>query len=175
MFGLLYAGVSAVAAAISGIKCYGDNQAAKKRGYERLAQGNNYAETYFDRRGCRRLLSTDEPCDIRPDYDTHDEILYVGFPSHPVRNLSEEKRAARWLRTKNGYHGGRTVDVYDTRYWADHMCLVGKVIIKGVGKGETTIVARSMTDETKKAEYFNMLIEGLGDASKRANSFLIPR
>ena len=29
----------------------------------------------------------------------------------------------------------------------------GKVIIKGVGKGETTIVARSMTDETKKAEY----------------------
>ena len=130
MIGIILATVSGIAAAVSGIKCFAENQAAKERGRERIEQNNNYARTYYDRKGNRRLLATDEHCDIRRD-EHGDEILYVGAPSHPTRNLSKEKRELQWFNTQNSNHNGRTVEIYDERLWSRKACTLHKELIQG--------------------------------------------
>ncbi len=134
MFGIIYILVIAGLLLIGGIKAAGENVEGMKRGKERQRQGKNLQGTYYDRLGAERLLSTGQLASVYPDYSDpcDDKWLWVGAPSKKTRNMSEEQRKMRFDETKRiGKFQGRTVDVYDKRYWSTAGGNRYKVVIHG--------------------------------------------
>ena len=134
MFGIIYTLANAAALLVSGTHAAMENADAIKRGKERQAQGKNLQGTYYDRKGAERLLSTGQLAHVWADsFDPcDDKWLWVGAPGVKTRNLSEEKRAMEFQETKSiGKFQGRTVDVYDKRYWSTYAGNRHKVVIQG--------------------------------------------
>lgn len=134
MFGLLYTAAMALGLTVSGTKAAIENAQAIERGKERQRQGKNLQGTYYDRLGVERLLSNGKIAHVYPDFSDpcDDKWLWVGAPSKKTRNLSEEQRRMRFQETKQiGDFKGRTVDVYDKRYWSTYAGNRNKVVIMG--------------------------------------------
>lgn len=133
MFGLFYALGTAVAGAVSGTKCLIQNANGIAEGIEKYKRGENPTETYHDRKGFLRDLHTGEFAGVTTNYKTldNDEWLYVGSVTNRTRNLSEEKRQKEFELGKQGSWLGRTVDLYDERYWSIQMGKSDKTDIVG--------------------------------------------
>ena len=134
MFGLIYTAAMALGLTVSGAKAAIDNAQAMERGRERQRQGRNLQGTYYDRKGVERLLSNGKIAHVYPDFSDpcDDKWLWVGAPSKKTRNLSEELRRMQFQETKEiGDFKGRTVDVYDKRYWSTTGGNKYKVVILG--------------------------------------------
>ena len=164
MFGILYVLFMIVALTIGGIKAASENWEGIKRGKERQAQGKNLQGTYYDRLGAERLLSTGQLAHVWEDsFDPcDDKWLWVGAPGVKTRNLSEEKRAMEFQETKRiGKFQGRTVDVYDKRYWSTYAGNRGKVVIQG------SFYKDLQTDKIYVCREFNLLYNPKTDSFRK--------
>lgn len=120
MFGLFYALGMAIAGTVSGIKCSAQNANCFAEGVEKYKRGENPTETYHDRKGILRDLHTGQFAGTTENYNSLDKDvwLYVGSTSNRTRNLSEEKRQKEFELGRQGDWHGRTVDLYDDRFWS---------------------------------------------------------
>lgn len=133
MFGFLYVLSVSIGGIISGLKGAIHNQNAIEMSKYQHEIGQNISNTYFDRKGIRRDIDTNKIADIRIDVSDicDDEYLWLGAPSVKTRNISEEQRKIDFINGKNGDRLGRTVDLYDHRYWATRGSNRYKSIIHG--------------------------------------------
>lgn len=133
MFGFIYTLTSGIGFIISGIKCHIENESFKQNGINRYNIGNNLSNTYYDRKGIRRDIKTNQIADIRPDaFDLcDDKWLWLGAPGIKTKNLSREQRNIDFENGKKGNWLGRTVDIFDHRYWATSGSNKYKTIIHG--------------------------------------------
>lgn len=92
VFGLLYTAFCGGAIIADDIKNSMYDASAKNRGKQRVVNGENPGNTYYDYRGCERDIDTNEFASTEYDYLTGDLWLRHGAPSERVRNLSAEWR-----------------------------------------------------------------------------------
>lgn len=120
MFGFLYALSLSIGGIISGLKGIIYNQNAIEMGKYRYDIGQDISNTYFDRTGIRRDINTNKIANIRKDESDicDDKYLWVGAPGVKTKNLSEEQRKIDFINGKNSNQLGRSVDLYDNRFWA---------------------------------------------------------
>ena len=164
MVGILYLLFIVIALIVGGTKAASENWEGIKRGKERQEQGKNLQGTYYDRLGAERLLSTGQLAHVWEDnFDPcDDKWLWVGSPGVKTRNLSEEKRAMEFQETKRiGEFQGRTVDVYDKRYWSTYAGNRGKVVIQG------SFYKDLQTDKIYVCREFNLLYDPKTDSFRK--------
>lgn len=116
MFGLFYAAVTAIATTISGVKCAIEEQQQIDKAKKRKEEGKNKYNLYTDRKGATRDLATGELRSM--DYicceDRGEDQYLRDMYGNPVRNLSEERRQARYYAAKNDPR--RTVSLWKKDY-----------------------------------------------------------
>ncbi len=89
MFGLLHAMYVALMTAGSGIKASYLNSKGKSRGMERRMNGENPANTYYDRKGFERDIDTDE---LRMRKVVNGDKVMTDLNGNIVCNFSKEQR-----------------------------------------------------------------------------------
>lgn len=133
MFGILYTLGIAIVSTIDGLKAASENAKCIAEGKEKERLGKNITHTYNDRLGIQRDLNTHEFVTIGKDYKDicDDYYTWVGKSGIKNKNITEEKRKLAFEEGKNGDWLGRTVDIYDKRYWSTNVKNKNKVIIQG--------------------------------------------